>query len=733
MMKKTWLLALLVGFSAISAACSDDAGDKSKEEQKNENASYALSCVNPDCKMTLEQGKNGFVIMRLKKTADGAESPAAGANIALAKTSDLFMLQGQSVDNLTLIADTHGMITVLVTANQTAGVATIDFSSPDENVVFEPVSFEITVKEAETDPDTPDNPDTPDTPDNPDAGNIDVTYSGTLTYGGAETLGSAEVFLAANKTCAEIAPTGMTSTQIKSIAASSLKDSALSDVLSKTYTIKASEKSDTPVVYAAVARVLTNDAYGAYGCADSVSRDAKTFEIALQDAVIDEPIVPTDTDYRYDGTYYLRSQFNALTLLPHAEKADGQTAVLFKDMLAGDWIEFALSFLSNPEGEITDIFTEQLIPLLFQGEWLKNVLSAVGLGSMADVLTPELIKSLLDSFGVNTIIENLLKELTGQLSWWNTATSSITIVKDLATNFTLEGNFVVNTPNIDGNGRIAGVLHQYDSLLYNNGKFDQCYVGVPTGETDADGNNICRVAISTLDKDTAASSVRGAFTATFSGSQTENTNLKTQADIANHALQLAYGKLIYAALMQAIPQFIAPPDGSPAPSTLGGVLEYYIGYGLATLWNKDEAHADNQITSTSCTAVGEYALKLINEKKDSNSIAQALSAYVSTFGAPVITAACAQGVNALDKLIDKQLGKLTVSNEKINFSSAGCEIRYSTEANVSKLEMFGKSQTWGSAVDSRCKWKVSVTSSSEDGETPKVTTIDGKYWAERQN
>ncbi len=727
MMKKTWLLALLVGFSAISAACSDDAGDKSKEEQKDENATYALSCVNPDCKMTLDQEKNGFIIMRLKKTAEGAESPAAGANIALAKTGNLFMLQGQSVGNLTLITDASGMITVLVTANQTAGVETITFSSPDANVVFEPVSFEITVNEAKTDPDAPDNP---DNPDNPDVSKIDVTYTGTLTYDGAATLGSAEVFLAENKTCAQIAPTGLTSTQIKNIAATSLKDSALSDVLNKTYTVTASENADTPVVYAAVARVLTNDAYGAYGCADSVSRDAKTFVVALQDAVIDEPIVPTDNDYRYDGTYYLRSQFNALTLLPHAEKADGQTAVLFKDMLAGDWIEFALSFLSNPEGEITDIFTEQLVPLLFQGDWLKDFLKNIGLDSMAGMLTPEFIKNLMDTFGINTVIENLLKELTGQLSWWDTATSSITIVKDLATNFTLEGKFVVNTPNIDENGKIAGVLHQYDSLLYNNGKFDKCYVGVQTGETDADGNNICRVAISTLDKDTSASSVRGAFTATFSGSQTENANLKTQAAIANHALQLAYGKLIYAALMQAIPQFITPPDGSPAPSTLGGVLEYYIGYVLATLWNKDEAHADNQITSTSCTAVGDYVLKIVDEKKESNSILKALSVYL---GASVITQACSQGVSALDKLIDKQLDKLTVSNEKINFGSAGCDIRYSTKDNVSTLEMFGKPQTWGSASDGRCKWKVSVTSSSKDGETPKVTTIDGKYWAERQN
>ena len=50
-MKKTWLLALLVGFSALSVSCSDDAGDESnrgEQDQPQGDATYALTCVNPD-------------------------------------------------------------------------------------------------------------------------------------------------------------------------------------------------------------------------------------------------------------------------------------------------------------------------------------------------------------------------------------------------------------------------------------------------------------------------------------------------------------------------------------------------------------------------------------------------------------------------------------------------------------------------------------------------------------
>ena len=166
--------------------------------------------------------------------------------------------------------------------------------------------------------------------------------------------------------------------------------------------------------------------------------------------------------------------------------------------------------------------------------------------------------------------------------------------------------------------------------------------------------------------------------------------------------------------------FIKPEDGAEVPNTLGRVLEYYIGYGLKTLWNKDEAHKGNLVTKSYCGGISEYVMKLLEEKVQS--VHQILT---KVGGEVVLTAFCGQGVAALDKLIDTQLDKLTVSNEKVSFTSQDCIITYTPSQStptVSALTSFGQKQVWGATTDNRCTWRVSVA----DGKY-----VDGKFWAER--
>lgn len=723
-MKKTWLLALLVGFSALSVSCSDDAGDESnrgEQDQPQGDATYALTCVNPDCKMSLEQGKTGIVIMKLAMTV-GTDAPLAvsGANISVAKADSLVKLQAQDSTSVELVSDTSGMVTLLVTADaEKEGVEVLTFASKNDGISFEPVKFEVTVVKATVaEPDNP-NPGGDNPGQEGEKKTVEVEYKGKLTYAGEiEEFSNGEVFLLEGKTCAQVAPSGMSATEIANISASNAPSaSADSDVLTHEYGIKVTEIEEDIKTYAAVARVKANNAFAAYGCTDGVMRDKADFTVALEDAFNDvtPPAPDPETTVRYDGKYRLRSQFDALTLLPHAEKVDGKP-VLFKDMLAGDWIEFALDFLSNPEKQITSIISDQLVPLLLQGDWLKKLLTQLGLGGVADSITPELLQTLINSFGINTIIENLLKELTGQLPWWNTATDAVKMVNDLATNFTLDGEFVINTADLDENGKIAGIGHSYSALLYNNAAFDKCYVGSDSNEKTADGKTICSIPLASLDTN---SSVRGTFTASFDAPAATGAE-PPKSDIASHTLQLAYGKLIYATLLQTIPMFIKPENGEEVPKTLGRVLEYYIGYGLKTLWNKDEAHKDNLVTKSYCGGISEYAMKLLEEK------AQSIHKIIAGVGGEVMLAAfCSQGVAALDKLIDTQLDKLTVSNEKVSFTSNDCIITYTPSQStptVSALTSFGQKQVWGATTDNRCKWSVSVAEGK---------TIEGKFWAER--
>lgn len=723
-MKKTWILALLVGFSAMSLSCSDDAGDKSKDEPQEQTLTYALSCVSPSsCKLELEEGQQAVITVQLKsKDATGTEMAAANAAVSVVSdNATLFSMQNQAGANLAMTTDTMGLTAVLIKAGDDAGTGKMTFSVTTEGITVDPLAVEIVVtKKPEPEPE-------------PTPTEKDVAYTIKLAYVGDAEINSAEAFMVAGKTCAAYAPTGLTAEQVAAIAKTSLIDSKIDDPVNAEYKITTKETEE--VRYAVIARAKSGSAYIAYGCEDGVSQSNSTVTVDLDDVLLgpggdepDVPVIPDDPEltYNYSGKYTLRSQYNALSLLPHADKPESGV-VLFKDMEVGDWIEFSLDFLSVPEKEINSVLTDQLMPLLLNADWLKNLISKVVPG-LESILTPEMIQMLYQQFQIDKVITDLLKQLTGQVEWWGTATSIVKIINDLATNFTMEGSFYIATTELDANNKIAGIGHRYNSLIYNNGAFEKCVIGSKTEEHDADGNTLCRVSLAQLDAD--SSSINGAFTAQFSNPAQNAPEKMQSVDILTHSMQLNYGKLIYAALMEVVPQFIKPENGAPVPQTLAGILEYYVGYGLKELWNKD--NPEDPITSSSCTAVGDYVFKLANQK-----LPDSLKSILTMFGASAITLACTTGVNSLDKLINEQIEKLSVSSDKVTFSSNSCAIAFDDGVTMPSgnimynLAVFGQEQAWGSsAKDNRCDWNISITTTNKDGEQ-KMNTIKGKYWAER--
>lgn len=729
MNKKFWLAAILVGLSGGFVSCSDDAGKEGEAEEHQ--LSYSLVCVSPStCALEIPANAKGLVTVQLKSsTQDGVENVVSDAVVVASSSSTLFTMQDVTESTLNLKTDASGMVAVLIGAGSEPGVGTIVFSTSESNVAS-PLTFTITVKEEKQE-------DPIVEPDEP----TKASYNVRMRYAGAQDLVVADAYLVPGRTCSEIAPSGLSAAEIKAIPVGEYGKVAIVDeggIGAVSIDIEIEEREET--VYAAVARAKASSAYSAYGCKDNVGGSVTSVVVDLDDAFVDpdnpdnpdnpdqpDQPDPEDLGIGYNGSFYLRSSFNALTLLPHADVEEGKI-LMFKDMLAGDWIEFTLRFLSNPEKELPSILTEQLLPLLIEADWLQSLIEKA-FPSMAGMITPEFVATLVKSLGLETVITNLLEELTGNLPWWDTATSVVKIVNDIATNFTLEGNIVIAS-TVPTNDVITGVGHSYHSLMYNTGGFETCFIGLDAGEVDADGNKICRIKLSELDPE--GSSVKGAFSAKFEGPTkfgSTDVDIYQQVDISRHSLNLAYGRLIYAVLMDSLPMFIKPEDGTVVPSTLGGVLEYYVGLGLLALWNNAESHAENPITGSGCSAVGNYVMALLNEKVSS------IGNILETIGGPaLITSLCTTGVKSLDTMIENQLDKLSVSSDKVTFSSADCPVNYTmtSDKKTVGLSYFGSEQVWGSsASDKRCTWDMSITTGTDEDGSVKTNTIKGRFWAER--
>lgn len=729
-MRKYCILALLAGISGAMIGCSDDSGSSDVKHEAQYELSIpaevveSLQCeTERTCTLNLNAEQAGLAtVMLVQVMEDGTKVPVNGT-VHVSSVGNAFTIQGGEA-SADISTGMSGRVVLMITAGAQSGTGAITFSTSDA-IPTQSVMFVVNVKAPEepvVDPVSP--------------YEVDVD----LTYAGASKLTFAEAGLIEGKTCAELIPGELTAAEIRRIQMGELKNytsdiGELPDVAS--FKLRVSEKESETKTYAAVGRAMLNADYVVYGCTDGVTRSNNDIDIVLKDAkssgvVIDpdDPITPIDPDrpedpivtdgVSYRGTYQLRSSFDALSLLPSAS-VDGSN-VLFKDMLLGDWIRFSLDLLSRPEETIPAILTDQLLPLLLDADFFKDLLDKVA-PSMSDILTPEVVSSLLEQFGVNRVIGDLIKEFTGQWEWLTTTTSVIDIVNELATNFTLEGQFAIKSATPDEDGKISGNTHSYSSILYSNGTFDKCIIGEDAKIRDVSNHVICRVNISTLDKENSGS-VRGTFTSVYTEPSKENSQLMTMSAVESHSLDLAYGKLIYAALIQAIPYIIKPEDGAAAPSTIGGVVAYFIGMGLKELWNRDADHAENPITGSSCQAVGDFLSKFIQES------VPAIDSIIATVGGSALLGSlCTMGVSSLDSLINSQLDKLSAGTDKVTFSSTGCAIKPNPE--VTKIAYYGLPTEWGVSAtnDHRCKWDVSIVTTDGEGNAKKQT-IKGRYYAE---
>ncbi|MBR4986060.1 MAG: hypothetical protein IKY83_10015 [Proteobacteria bacterium] len=715
MRRKFLLCALIMGAASLMTACSD--GVDTKPQQEEEELTYKLTCASAlDCRLELETNQQGSIAIQLSSlNKDNQVNVVVGEEIQIQTLSSLFKLGDGSASSFVKPTTDIGSVTIDVTALDTPGTGQVFFSTTS-GIVDEALSFTVVVKAPEVIPVVEPK---------------DYNYNVKMAYEGIQTLANAEALIYPGQSCSQLIKTGMTDKEVGSIDKdhsdfASKKDQTISssiDDVSLDFTFSEID----PVAYAVVGRAVNAEGkHVAYGCTDNMNRFSSSVLVELEDAQIsEEPIIrppitpdpptpddptpdePLSTDY--SGKFDLTSSFNALTLLPHADVEDN-SVVMFKDMQAGDWIEFALKLLSDPEGTVPDILTQQLIPLLTNAEWFRDLIAKFAGESIAALLTPEFVDTLLETFGVKKIITDTLTNLTSEISWWNDAKGGIDIARNLATNFTLHGYFNNKTADVDENNMISGIGHTYTSLLYHNGTFGKCIIGHDFGE-DVKGAKICEISLATLDKD--AGSVRGAFTAEFS-EITDNSGL---ISIKKHNLGLEYGKLIYAAIMQILPTIVKAADGKPF-DTIGSVLEYYIGEGLVQLWNKKATDEADKLTDVHrCNAIGAASSKLIGS---------AWPAGAAFLNEGVLSMVCSMGINAFDKMIDSTLQKASYSSDKVSFASSNCPIQLAEVEKVNKISYFGQGDyVWGAKTDKRCVWTVSIQ--GKEGSAPK--TIKGKFSA----
>ncbi len=729
MKKKSLLLASLLGATMMCAACSDDSANESKKPTTPEpgvekNVTYSLTCAAPtDCNLVLNANQSGQLRIQLSSLSSeqGAVPTLVSDAIITATVSGSgFSIQGDTA-TAELNTNSLGQAILNIFAGEEAGSGSVKFVTASEQGSVD-VTFNITVNAAPTVVD----------PEQPPVQPEDVTYKINLNYQGDKSIKYGEVLYFVDKSCSDIIKDEMTGEEVMEVsgeADSEYKRVATSlSALSFDFKVK----SDDTTVYSVFARG-TNAGLGmAFGCEDGLGPDKQSVTIALKDVktnpvvvdpddphnpekpddpIIDPPDPGNDPVVIYEGTYALTSQFDALSLLPHAEG----TNVAFKDMLMGDWIKFTLDVLADPAAAVPNIITDQLLPLILNAEWFSKFVGSVLPESIASMLTPEVVANLIKTFGLDIIIENSLKELTANLTWWDTATGSVKMVKELVENFTLRGAFDIPAgAQPDASGKISGINHRYLRVLYHNGTFNKCFAGTEFGST-VDGDLICSIGLDKLDA-SASGAVSGRFDATFS----KNGDIGT-VDIAQHNLNLAYGRLIYGVIMEFVPMIAGMSDSEQAPKTLSELIAYYLGKGVLNFWNSK--HEDAQITEnlSGCAAFGTVASKFLLEKIGSDGTFGTLIQMFAN--ASNLGSLCETGIHKLDEFIDGQLDKLSLDGSAISFTSDDCKVYYRSATNYSQLTNFGVPQKWGSkAEDLRCDWKVSIATS-----TPHV--IDGKFAA----
>ncbi len=544
---------------------------------------------------------------------------------------------------------------------------------------------------------------------------------------------------------------------------------------------------------AIIVRGSENGKYVAYGCAElaEISDASHNVTVTLKDAKIEKIVdlchdydctnnqVPGKTNYdvcikegcispdpvdsTYSGSYNLQSQFDALGLLPRSTKEKP----LFTEMLVGDWINWSLDLIKDPAEKVPAIITDQVLPLVLSADWLQKMITMVAGDAVAALLNPEMISTLLDQFGVQTIIESYISQFLGQFEWWSVTNNIVTIIDNIARNFTLAGYFKI-MENPSEAGILPSNYHSYNALVYNGAKFAdaegniKCFFGTKIGEDD-DKNVLCSVPLGELDKEIGT--INGAFTASLNDCSSDDyvSNVCATATIDAHSLSMAYGRILYSVIMKALPSLIGE-DARAHVNSIGTLIEYYGGFGLVTLWNNEAEkfnteHADEiaagtvasrtKIASdvTMCSGIATAGSKFVGTLLEKTKFAGVLDTWVTP---ATLTPLCSMGINKIDELINNGLNKLNVGSEKVQFKSNGnCSLKY----DGSDLVSFGpENYVWGQKTDTRCGWDLSLrrdvtvenvvdTGEVDEAGNPitktetttesKVYTVPGKFFATR--
>ncbi|MCL2326173.1 MAG: hypothetical protein FWC40_06745 [Proteobacteria bacterium] len=707
MKRKTWLVAALMCMASASfVACKDDAGSNIKIDADE----YHLACAAPsNCELQLKEGQAGKVRIQFSSRKDDMTNVVDKAALYVSTNSDLFTIQDGSSSTVTLVTNELGQAELNIVAKaEVEGEGQITVAVA-EAYKADSIAFTIRVSK--------------DGVIIVDPTEVDLDFKIKMTYEGGADLQSAEAMLFKSKSCADLVWSGMTSEEVANKISGAMSTTGFLDIPGtiemKDFALKAKEKESEALSYAVVGRAREGRTHVAYGCIDGLSRSQLMGTIELGDAQITEIIDPLDpVDVNYAGRYNLTSSFDALSLLPKAPGIAAGKLPPFSAMLVGDWISWTLDFLADPEGMLPNILTQQILPLLLEAQWFSSIVQSLipGLGG---ILTPEVVDMMLETFGIKQVLTDMLSQLTGQIEWWDDATSIVSIINQITKSFTLAGNFHIAAAEPNEAGMISGIGHNYDTLLYHNGSFQNCLIGSKYGN-DNKGALICSVALKTLSD--SSSTISGAYTAAFTGCVDEVGC--SAATINSHSLQMAYGKLIYGVIMQVLPAIIQT-EGAGNIKSIGTLLEYYIGEGMVAYWNRT-ATGSNVITGKhSCSAIAAVLAKTLQ-----NALGGAMGIIVTMFANEATLAPlCTTGINAIDGMIDTQISKLTATSNAVAFSSSSpCQLHYRNVSTTSRvLASFGDTYVWGESTDKRCGWTMSIRINEST-----IQSVQGKFFAVRQ-
>lgn len=684
--------------------CEDNQCVEDKDNPQTKKHDFDMSCTIDGCEVVIYtndgecypdydcNAKIGVSLINNDAEPDNADLANVPVTVSMDGTGFTMGVaaDGESLQNNAQIkSDSNGQAFLYVRATE-PGFGVVNFSLPMEyGVKFLHYNVQVRVPEVLT--------------------NYEIQVN--ASYAGSRDLNRGTATKIANVTCGQLLNNKAEGevTNLDALSISQMDESKGMTFVNNEGSTVFTDISDNSDKYAIF---VTSSDYMIWGCQDGLDKDNAVANIVMHDAVEDGIIDPViDPNVTYDGLYNLATSFNALSLLPHAEKAAGQNYVRFSDMLVGDWIEFALNLLSDPAETISNLLLYQVLPLLLDSNWIKEFLAKIGLN--IDISN---IEALVSAFQLDKALENVLQGFVDNLGDWYGETSGIvSIVNDFATHFTVSGSFLVNTEKLDTYSSLPNVSHRYDSILVNTGRFGEqiCTSDFASiyGHTSDNQGTICKIGISRFVSN-------GVLQGVIPKIVVDEPN--QVANIQQHVLNIPYGKIILGLLMDLLPKLVDMKDESGNdPQTVGEIVEFFVGKGAAGYWNKKEEKKHETDPS--------YVPELVPETGGCATIGtvitKSIGGIAASLGNGMITSMCSMGIHALDAMIDSQLEKSASTGDLVHLSSHSCKVYYTSPKTSLKSFGYVTNETtwWGESPDLRCEWDMTIGGNTKH--------MSGKFFA----